>query len=111
MSYYFVIVFREDPFFLKTEEALRTFCLKLSTSGSYLKPLPENSTFSVQIHTNEAAHVALSENPVCENFPWIEADDGSVDIKEQILLPLKTVNTEYLKLQMYAVEKEGKGEK
>lgn len=77
----------EDPFFLKTEEALRTFCLKLSTSGSYLKPLPKKSTFSIQIHTHEAAHVALSENPKCENFPWIEAEEGMVDIKEQTLLP------------------------
>ncbi|XP_046432135.1 mitotic spindle assembly checkpoint protein MAD2B [Neodiprion fabricii] len=99
-----------DPFFLKTEEALRTFCLKLSTSGSYLKRLPENATFSIQIHTHEAAHAALNENPRCENFPWIEAEEDMTEIKEQTLLPLKSINTEYLNLQMYALEKENKNE-
>ncbi|XP_012261447.2 mitotic spindle assembly checkpoint protein MAD2B [Athalia rosae] len=98
----------QDPFFLKTEESLRTLCLKLSTSGSYLKPLPQNTTFSIQIHTHEAAHVSLSENPKCDNFPWIEVEGETVSIKEQTLLPLKTIDTEYLKLQMYALENEGK---
>lgn len=93
----------EDPYFLKTEEALRTICLKLSILDAYLKPLPEDSTFSIEIQTYEAAHVALSENPKCENFPWI-VDEDAKDIQNASLLPLKTIKTECLNLQMYVVE-------
>ncbi|CAL7945543.1 unnamed protein product [Xylocopa violacea] len=95
----------KDPYYLKTEEALRTLCLKLSMCEAYLKPLPEDSSFSIEIQTYETAHVALSENPHCEDFPWI-IDENVLEMTEKNLLPLKTIKTDCLTLQMYVVENE-----
>ncbi|XP_076679802.1 DNA polymerase zeta subunit 2 [Andrena cerasifolii] len=95
----------KDPYYLKTEEALRTICLKLSMCGAYLKPLPEDSSFSIEIQTYETAHVAVSENPRCEDFPWI-IDEGNLEMRDNNLLPLKTVRTDCLNLQMYVLESE-----
>ncbi|XP_051175748.1 mitotic spindle assembly checkpoint protein MAD2B isoform X2 [Leptopilina boulardi] len=92
-----------DPYFLKTEEALRTICLKISTMESYLKPLPENSTFRINFVTFESSHIGLSENANFADFPWI-VDDVTKDLKNQQLLPLKTIKTECLNLQMYTIE-------
>ncbi|XP_076229796.1 DNA polymerase zeta subunit 2 isoform X2 [Nomia melanderi] len=95
----------KDPYYLKTEEALRTICLKLSMCEAYLKPLPQDSTFSIEIQTYEAAHVGLSENPCCEDFPWI-INEELPEIPDTNLLPLKTVKTDCLNLQMYVIESE-----
>ncbi|XP_076627651.1 DNA polymerase zeta subunit 2 [Colletes latitarsis] len=95
----------KDPYYLKTEEGLRTICLKLSVCEAYLKPLPEDSTFSIEIQTYETAHVALSENPHCEDFPWIINEDA-FEMTNQKLLPLKTIKTDCLNLQMYVMESE-----
>lgn len=70
---------------------------------AYLKPLPEDSIFSIEINTYETAHVTLNENPRCEDFPWIINED-SLEMTEQSLLPLKTVKTDCLNLQMYVLE-------
>ncbi|XP_012289114.1 mitotic spindle assembly checkpoint protein MAD2B [Orussus abietinus] len=95
----------QDPYFLKTEDALRTICLKLLICESYLKPLPEDCTFTIEVSTNESAHITLSENPKCENFPWIINENRS-EMGKRSLLPLKTVNTEIITLQIYAMEDE-----
>ncbi|KAI4489367.1 hypothetical protein M0802_011192 [Mischocyttarus mexicanus] len=92
-----------DPYYLKTEEALRTICLKLSICNIYLKPLPKNASFSIEIQTYETAHISLSENPLCEDFPWI-VDDETREMVNKKLLPLKTVKTECLNLQMYVLQ-------
>ncbi|XP_066597880.1 mitotic spindle assembly checkpoint protein MAD2B [Prorops nasuta] len=96
-------VTEQDPYYIKTEESLRTLCLKFSGCDSYLKPLPEGSTFSIEIVTYETAHVALSENPVCDDFPWI-VDDKPKEMTNKNILPLKTVKTDCLTLQMYVIE-------
>lgn len=93
----------KDPYYLKTEEALKTICLKLSMCDTYLKPLPEGSTFSIEIQTYETAHIILNENPKCEDFPWI-IEDGAVEMTDKNLLPLKSIKTDCLNLQMYVIE-------
>lgn len=81
--------------------------MKLSMAGNYLKPLPEDSSFAIEIETYEAAQVALSENSKCENFPWIVC--GASVIKNSQLLPVNRVNTNYLDLEVYTLENsEGK---
>lgn len=67
--------------------------------------MPEDSTFSIEIQTYETAHVALSENPRCEDFPWI-IDDDAIEMTDKHLLPLKTIKTDCLNLQMYVLENE-----
>lgn len=96
-------IYRMDPYFIKTEEALRTICLKLSMVESYLKPLPEESTFKITFLTFESSHIGLSENPNYANFPWI-VEDEPIELKNKALLPIKTITTECLNLQMYAME-------
>ncbi|XP_011689248.1 PREDICTED: mitotic spindle assembly checkpoint protein MAD2B [Wasmannia auropunctata] len=92
-----------DPYYLKTEEALKTVCLKLSMCDTYLKPIPDNSTFSIEIQTYETAHITLSENPKCEDFPWIIKDDA-IEMINKNLLPLKGIKTDCLNLQLYVIE-------
>nr|XP_050855874.1 mitotic spindle assembly checkpoint protein MAD2B [Vespula vulgaris] len=92
-----------DPYYLKTEEALRTICLKLSICNTYLNPLPEDASFSIEIQTYETAHVSLSENPLCEDFPWIVENEIN-KLSNKKLLPLNTVETECLNLQMYVLQ-------
>ncbi|XP_011305310.1 mitotic spindle assembly checkpoint protein MAD2B isoform X2 [Fopius arisanus] len=93
-----------DPYFLKTEESLRTLCLKFSMLDSYLKPLPEDSIFSIELDTHEAALVSLSENPKCEDFPWIIRTDNSIETSGRTsLLPLYTVRTDHLALQLFVI--------
>lgn len=82
---------------------MRTICLKLSTCDGYLKPLPEGSTFSIEIQTYETAHITLSENPKCEDFPWI-IEDGTTEMINKNLLPLKDIKSDCLSLQMYVIE-------
>ncbi|XP_069703027.1 mitotic spindle assembly checkpoint protein MAD2B [Periplaneta americana] len=93
-----------DPYFIKGEEALRGFCLKLSITGSYLKPLPQESTFSMQIHTTEAVSVSLAEDPRFQDFPWIEIDAYQTNMLDPSIVPIRTLDTDFLKLQMYVEE-------
>jgi len=69
---------------------------------TYLKPIPDNSTFSIEIQTYETAHIILSENPKCEDFPWIIKDD--TEMIDKNLLPLKDIKTDCLSLQLYLIE-------
>ncbi|PSN52363.1 hypothetical protein C0J52_06713 [Blattella germanica] len=93
-----------DPYFIKGEEALRGFCLRLSMIASSLKPLPEESSFAVHVHSTEAATLSLAEDHRFQDFPWIETDVQGTNIMEPTIVPLRTVDTGYLKLQMYVEE-------
>ncbi|KAJ9573949.1 hypothetical protein L9F63_008669 [Diploptera punctata] len=93
-----------DPYLLRIEEALRGFCLKLSVIGSNVKPLPGDSTFSIQIHTIETASMSLAEDHNFEDFPWIEADVQETEVMEPNIIPIKTMETGFLKLQTYVEE-------
>ncbi|CAH1640006.1 unnamed protein product [Spodoptera littoralis] len=64
-----------DAYLVQCEQNLRAFCLKLSSISNNLKELPENSSFSIYIHTNESNAVAMTTNPEFEEFPLIEVKD------------------------------------
>lgn len=70
---------------------------------TYLKPIPDNTTFSIEIQTYETAHIILSDNPKCEDFPWIIKDD-TVEMTDKNLLPLKDIKNNGLNLQLYVIE-------
>lgn len=71
---------------------------------SYLKPLPEESSFKIEIETNETVHDHLNKNPELENFPWIIKESSTKKkIDNNFLLPLHSVKTEYLGLQVFAI--------
>ncbi|XP_074107671.1 DNA polymerase zeta subunit 2 [Cotesia typhae] len=94
----------KDPYFLKTEDVLRELNLRLLMSDNYLSKLPKDCTFFIEIETNESAHIGLSENPKCLEFPWIvKKPNGQLTQQSDnnYLLPLTTIKTEYLGLQIF----------
>lgn len=95
--------YRADPYFLKTEEVLRTTCLKLSMAETYLKPLLLDSAFIINVVTSHAAHIAYTENSNNQDFPWI-VDDDFMEVVNGQLLPIKDISTNYLSLQLFVVE-------
>lgn len=99
---------QDDPYFIKGEEAFRGFCLKLAVTASYLRPLPEKSTFRVQIHTSETVSVSLAEDPRYQDFPWIETDEQENEVLNANITPIKTLDTGLLKVQMYVEESDRK---
>lgn len=72
-------------------------------SEKYLKPLPEDSSFIINIVTNHSAHVTLTENADSLDFPWI-VDENFKEVENGEILPVKDVNTDYLNLQLYVIE-------
>ncbi|XP_021922607.1 mitotic spindle assembly checkpoint protein MAD2B isoform X3 [Zootermopsis nevadensis] len=95
---------QDDPYFIKGEEALRGFCLKLAMTGSNLKPLPSKSTFRVQLHTIEAVSVSLAEEPRYQDFPWIETVEQETEVMNPSIVPIRTLDTGFHKLQVYVEE-------
>ncbi|KAF7993211.1 hypothetical protein HCN44_006271 [Aphidius gifuensis] len=94
-----------DPYFRSTEESLRTICLKLSIAESYLKPLPEDVTFNIEVETCEEVHDQINKKPELEHFPWIIKESQPTDKPpvDNFLLPLHSVKTEHLGLQVFAI--------
>ncbi|XP_052283895.1 mitotic spindle assembly checkpoint protein MAD2B-like isoform X5 [Dreissena polymorpha] len=45
---------RDDQYMFRLEDALRAFLLKLSVADSLLKPLPEDCSWAVHVHTRES---------------------------------------------------------
>ncbi|XP_015604793.1 mitotic spindle assembly checkpoint protein MAD2B-like isoform X1 [Cephus cinctus] len=96
--------FNDDPYFLQTEEALRAFCLKLSTCHTYLKPIPTDATFKVVVTVRQATHIALNENRKCQEFPWIRKSEDKAVVPRGKLLPLLEVDTRSLSLISYVIQ-------
>ncbi|XP_015604795.1 mitotic spindle assembly checkpoint protein MAD2B-like isoform X2 [Cephus cinctus] len=94
----------DDPYFLQTEEALRAFCLKLSTCHTYLKPIPTDATFKVVVTVRQATHIALNENRKCQEFPWIRKSEDKAVVPRGKLLPLLEVDTRSLSLISYVIQ-------
>lgn len=63
--YNYFITFSVD-FLIKLEQDLREFCLKLYASATYLNNLPDDASFSIQLHTSEISNFEFNENPVFE---------------------------------------------
>ncbi|GFG35471.1 hypothetical protein Cfor_09126 [Coptotermes formosanus] len=99
---------QDDPYFIKGEEAFRGFCVKLAVTASCLRPLPNKSTFRVQIHTIETVSVSLAEDPRYQDFPWIESDEQENEVMNANIVPIKTLDTGLLKLQIYVEQTDEK---
>lgn len=90
-----------DHYHIGTEEAFRVYLLRLSVSGSSLPPLPEDCCFSIELATTAQTSVQLSDSASQAHFPWLEVEKSSVPIESCVVVPLKTLETERLALQMY----------
>lgn len=98
---------KEDASLLDVEMALRALCLKISTSDGVLKLPSGDCTFSIHIHTKEitAVELALSEDESLQAFPWIEGEPDRCDLENGSIVPLKSINTQIGKMQLYVIEK------
>lgn len=92
---------KEDPYLIQLEQSMRSFCLKLASMKSSLKPTPRNSTFSVQMHTIESTAVNLVGNAAMEHFPMIEKETSDNCITDRIV-PIVAINLNELFVQVYA---------
>ncbi|KAG9460317.1 hypothetical protein GDO78_022635, partial [Eleutherodactylus coqui] len=54
-------------------------------------------TFTLLVHTREAATRNMEKIQVIKDFPWILADEQDVHMQEPRLIPLKTMTSDILK--------------
>ncbi|KAK7861952.1 hypothetical protein R5R35_006321 [Gryllus longicercus] len=94
-----------DSYFIHTEESLRAALLKISHTCRTLKELPEDASFLIQVHTTETASLTLTDDPNNqEDFPWIEAERKCTDIVDGEIVPVREIDTDYLHLEVYALQ-------
>lgn len=51
---------------VKLEQSLRALCLKLHANSKYLKPLPEDATFCIHLHTTQGSSIDFNAKPEFE---------------------------------------------
>uniref|UniRef100_A0A452J817 Mitotic spindle assembly checkpoint protein MAD2B n=1 Tax=Gallus gallus TaxID=9031 RepID=A0A452J817_CHICK len=91
------------------EQLLRAFILKISVCDAVLDNNPPGCTFTVLVHTREAATRNMEKIQVIKDFPWILADEQDVHMHDPRLIPLKTMTSDILKMQLYVEERAHKG--
>ncbi|XP_073724003.1 mitotic spindle assembly checkpoint protein MAD2B-like [Misgurnus anguillicaudatus] len=80
------------------EQLLRAVILKISVCDAVLDNNPPGCTFTVLVHTSEAATRNMEKVQVIKDFPWIVADEQEVHMEEPKLIPLKTMTSDILKV-------------
>ncbi|CAE1308572.1 MAD2L2 [Acanthosepion pharaonis] len=96
--------FSSDILFTELEQSLRAFLLKLNVCDAMLKPLPNDATWVIHIHTNDCAMLRLEEKQILKNFPWIEAEEKQKTMHSPTLVPMKTVSSDIVKMQLFVEE-------
>ncbi|KAK3581331.1 hypothetical protein CHS0354_016174 [Potamilus streckersoni] len=94
----------EDRFLYQLEQALRAFLLKLNVCDSLLSSLPEDNTWTVQVHTKNSAAERLHDYQIVQDFPWVLADSSETELPTPTLIPLKAVDSDLIKMQLYVEE-------
>ncbi|CAI5783056.1 Mitotic arrest deficient 2 like 2 [Podarcis lilfordi] len=98
-----------DSLLNHVEQLLRAFILKISVCDAVLNNNPPGCTFTVLVHTREAATRNMEKIQVIRDFPWILADEQDVHMRDPRLIPLKTMTSDLLKMQLYVEERAQKG--
>lgn len=81
---------------------MRTICLKLSMATSYLKPLPEESSFMIEAEASQRAYVALSnKNTLFQDFPWMLKTPESIDGCGTALIPLSCIKNDSVGIECF----------
>uniref|UniRef100_A0A8C1ZMX6 Mitotic spindle assembly checkpoint protein MAD2B n=2 Tax=Cyprinus carpio TaxID=7962 RepID=A0A8C1ZMX6_CYPCA len=80
------------------EQLLRAMILKISVCDAVLDNNPPGCTFTLLVHTREAATRNMEKVQVIKDFPWIVADEQEVHMEEAKLIPLKTMTSDILKV-------------
>ncbi|KAJ6656781.1 hypothetical protein lerEdw1_003112 [Lerista edwardsae] len=87
-----------DSLLNHVEQLLRAFILKISVCDAVLDNNPPGCTFTVLVHTREAATRNMEKIQVIKDFPWILADEQDVHMQDPRLIPLKTMTSDLLKV-------------
>lgn len=87
-----------DAYLIQAEQNLRAFCLNLSTCDTF-KMIPEDASFTIHIHTNEAMAVSMAIDPNFEDFPLVEVNEKSKDLEN--IVPLKSFPIRSFRLESY----------
>lgn len=87
-----------DAYLIQVEQNLRAFCLNLATYDKF-KELPEDTSFGIQIHTNESTAVSIAVNPEFEEFPLIELNKKSKEMES--IVPLRSFAFRTYRLETY----------
>ncbi|XP_041128969.1 mitotic spindle assembly checkpoint protein MAD2B-like isoform X4 [Polyodon spathula] len=88
-----------DTLLSHVEQLLRAFILKISVCDAVLDNNPPGCTFTVLVHTREAATRNMEKIQVIKDFPWIVADEQEVHMREPRLIPLKTMTSDIVKVR------------
>ncbi|CAH2102006.1 unnamed protein product [Euphydryas editha] len=88
-----------DAYLIKTEQNLRAFCLQLSAFSHKFNNLPEDTSFTIYIHTNESAAVALASDPNLEEFPMLEVDENFEESDK--ILPIRRFSVRSCNIDAY----------
>ncbi|XP_028169199.1 mitotic spindle assembly checkpoint protein MAD2B [Ostrinia furnacalis] len=87
-----------DAYLIQAEQNLRAFCLCLAKCDTY-KTLPEDASFTIHIHTNEAMAVSMALDPVFEDFPLVEVNGKRKDMDN--IIPLRSFPIRNYRLESY----------
>ncbi|KAL5491435.1 hypothetical protein EMCRGX_G016720 [Ephydatia muelleri] len=95
-----------DDVLVQLEASLRAFLLKIAVCDAMLAPTPsDGSTFSVLVYAKHSAVAGLEHDDLAKGFPWVQAEPEECDIiSNPIIIPLKSVSSSLLKLQLYVEE-------
>ncbi|ETE60784.1 Mitotic spindle assembly checkpoint protein MAD2B, partial [Ophiophagus hannah] len=90
-------------------EIMQPPLLAISVCDAVLDNNPPGCTFTILVHTREAAMRNMEKIQVIKDFPWILADEQDVHMHDPRLIPLKTMTSDLLKMQLYVEERAQKG--
>ncbi|MCJ8734796.1 hypothetical protein PDJAM_G00239440 [Pangasius djambal] len=99
-----------DTLLSHVEQLLRAVILKISVCDAVLDNNPPGCTFTVLVYTRESATRNMEKVQVIKDFPWIVADEQEVLMQEPRLIPLKTMTSDIVKMQLYVEERAHKGQ-
>uniref|UniRef100_A0AAQ5ZCR1 Mitotic spindle assembly checkpoint protein MAD2B n=1 Tax=Amphiprion ocellaris TaxID=80972 RepID=A0AAQ5ZCR1_AMPOC len=99
------LLIRNDTLLSHVEQLLRAFILKISVCDAVLNNNPPGCSFTVLVHTRDAATRNMEKVQVIKDFPWIVADEQEVHMQEPRLIPLKTMTSDIVKMQLYVEER------
>jgi hypothetical protein len=80
-----------------TENAFRSFLLKIGVCDSLLKEIPKGSPWSIVVQKNSVTEEFNSESQKSDK--WVTAGDGELQNGE--IIPLKSFTTGFMKLQLF----------
>ncbi|XP_077998684.1 mitotic spindle assembly checkpoint protein MAD2B-like [Glandiceps talaboti] len=95
---------RNDNYLLRLEQSLRSFLLKLNVCDAMLDRNPQDPSFSILVYTKGSGLVDLEDRQFVQNFPWMEADQKNYTVQDSKLVPLKTMSSDLIKMQLYVEE-------